>query len=233
MPTYSERKERWASSREQDSSSRESSSKRQFWCARRHWYGRIMMELPSFANKLQETTSVGKRLPFCAFNGKDSDICPYGFSLTPRLGGSDVFIDIGDKSWGVLSCQRYFGGIDGNKSLHVGDQFLSIGANDFKVGRFPHTNTGWTLTEDRLVLHVRRHGLQVQQRQWLCWTRSLNFRARLVRFLPKRILRFRTYADRVTLSLVPAHPYLLVSDESSSFKPFPLSCVHGLLCSTA
>jgi IMP and pyridine-specific 5'-nucleotidase len=52
------------------------------------------------------------------------------------LGGSDVFIDIGDKSWGVLSCQRYFGGIEGNKSLHVGDQFLSIGANDFKVCRY-------------------------------------------------------------------------------------------------
>ncbi|KAG9549725.1 IMP-specific 5'-nucleotidase-like protein 1, partial [Aureobasidium melanogenum] len=66
--------------------------------------------------KTLEMTPVGKRLPFCAFNG-----------------GSDVFIDIGDKSWGVLSCQRYFGGIEGNKSLHVGDQFLSIGANDFKA----------------------------------------------------------------------------------------------------
>ncbi|KAI9721084.1 MAG: IMP 5'-nucleotidase [Candelaria pacifica] len=59
---------------------------------------------------------VGKRLPFCAFNG-----------------GNDVFVDIGDKSWGVLSCQRFFGGIEGNKSLHVGDQFLSAGANDFKA----------------------------------------------------------------------------------------------------
>lgn len=62
---------------------------------------------------------MGKRLPFCAFNG-----------------GNDVFIDIGDKSWGVLSCQRYFGGIQASKSLHVGDQFLSIGANDFKVRPF-------------------------------------------------------------------------------------------------
>lgn len=44
-----------------------------------------------------------------------------------------MFIDIGDKSWGVLSCQRYFGGIEKKKSLHVGDQFLSVGANDFKV----------------------------------------------------------------------------------------------------
>lgn len=32
-----------------------------------------------------------------------------------------------------MACQRYFGGIDGSKSLHVGDQFLSAGANDFKA----------------------------------------------------------------------------------------------------
>jgi IMP and pyridine-specific 5'-nucleotidase len=48
-------------------------------------------------------------------------------------GGSDVFVDIGDKSWGVRACQRYFGGIGRSKTLHVGDQFLSAGANDFKV----------------------------------------------------------------------------------------------------
>ncbi|PNS13777.1 IMP-specific 5'-nucleotidase 1 [Sphaceloma murrayae] len=66
--------------------------------------------------RILEVSDVGKRLPFCAFNG-----------------GSDVFIDIGDKSWGVLACQKYFGGIDGSKTLHVGDQFLSVGANDFKA----------------------------------------------------------------------------------------------------
>ena len=44
-----------------------------------------------------------------------------------------IFVDIGDKSWGVKACQRYFGGIDGSRSLHIGDQFLSAGANDFKV----------------------------------------------------------------------------------------------------
>lgn len=48
-------------------------------------------------------------------------------------GGNDVFVDIGDKSWGVRACQRYFGGIDPSKTLHIGDQFLSAGANDFKV----------------------------------------------------------------------------------------------------
>ncbi|KAF2644824.1 IMP-specific 5'-nucleotidase-like protein 1 [Massarina eburnea CBS 473.64] len=63
-----------------------------------------------------EMSEVGNRLPFCAFNG-----------------GNDVFVDIGDKSWGVLACQRFFGGIEGGKTLHVGDQFLSAGANDFKA----------------------------------------------------------------------------------------------------
>ncbi|KKA22312.1 IMP-specific 5'-nucleotidase 1 [Rasamsonia emersonii CBS 393.64] len=63
-----------------------------------------------------EKSEVGRRLPFCAFNG-----------------GNDVFVDIGDKSWGVRACQRYFGGIDPSMTLHVGDQFLSAGANDFKA----------------------------------------------------------------------------------------------------
>lgn len=84
-----------------------------------------------------------KRIPFCAFNG-----------------GNDVFVDIGDKSWGVAVCQEYFGkklasgggedsrfvqqdgagmrdgerkAIRGENTLHVGDQFLSAGSNDFKA----------------------------------------------------------------------------------------------------
>ncbi|KKZ68822.1 IMP-specific 5'-nucleotidase 1 [[Emmonsia] crescens] len=68
------------------------------------------------AQQTVELSSVGHRLPFCAFNG-----------------GNDVFIDIGDKSWGVLACQRYFGGIARSKTLHIGDQFLSAGSNDFKA----------------------------------------------------------------------------------------------------
>ena len=63
-----------------------------------------------------EMSPAARRLPFCAFNG-----------------GNDVFVDIGDKGWGVLACQRYLGGIEGSKTLHVGDQFLSAGANDFKA----------------------------------------------------------------------------------------------------
>ncbi|KAL6858191.1 IMP 5'-nucleotidase [Amphichorda felina] len=61
------------------------------------------------------------KVPFCAFNG-----------------GRDVFVDIGDKSWGVTVCQQWFGAgpgqsIRGENTLHVGDQFLSAGANDFKA----------------------------------------------------------------------------------------------------
>ena len=74
--------------------------------------------------KKLEMSEVGKKLPFCAFNG-----------------GNDVFVDIGDKSWGVLVCQNYFGtgltgegeSIRGERTVHVGDQFLSAGSNDFKA----------------------------------------------------------------------------------------------------
>ncbi|RFU25963.1 hypothetical protein B7463_g10369, partial [Scytalidium lignicola] len=70
--------------------------------------------------KKLEMSEVGQQLPFCAFNG-----------------GNDVFVDIGDKSWGVTVCQKHFGkeeeSIRGDRTLHVGDQFLSAGANDFKA----------------------------------------------------------------------------------------------------
>jgi IMP and pyridine-specific 5'-nucleotidase len=48
-------------------------------------------------------------------------------------GGADVFMDIGDKSLGVQACQKWFGGISPSGTLHVGDQFLSGGGNDFKA----------------------------------------------------------------------------------------------------
>ena len=74
--------------------------------------------------KILELSSAGRsrRVPFCAFNG-----------------GRDVFVDIGDKSCGVTVCQRWFGAatpdgiIRGENTLHVGDQFLSAGANDFRA----------------------------------------------------------------------------------------------------
>lgn len=91
-----------------------------------------------------ELSPSAKRLPFCAFNG-----------------GSDVFVDIGDKGWGVLACQRYLGGIRGGATLHVGDQFLSAGANDFKA-RLACT-TAWIASPgetvqllDELSLHGSR-----------------------------------------------------------------------------
>ncbi|KAJ3332975.1 IMP 5'-nucleotidase [Blyttiomyces sp. JEL0837] len=48
-------------------------------------------------------------LPFCAFNG-----------------GSDVWLDIGNKLIGVKILQEFLGA-NGNETLHVGDQFLSTG----------------------------------------------------------------------------------------------------------
>ncbi|KAL9122117.1 MAG: hypothetical protein Q9187_001326 [Circinaria calcarea] len=66
--------------------------------------------------QIVEMSPVVKNIPFCAFNG-----------------GNDVFVDIGDKSLGVLCSQKYLGGIEGGKTLHIGDQFLSAGANDFKA----------------------------------------------------------------------------------------------------
>jgi IMP and pyridine-specific 5'-nucleotidase len=68
------------------------------------------------AQKVLELSEVGRRLPFCAFNG-----------------GNDVFVDIGDKRLGVLCCQSFFGGLKGGQTLHIGDQFLSAGHNDFKA----------------------------------------------------------------------------------------------------
>ncbi|KAL4976230.1 IMP-specific 5'-nucleotidase 1 [Aspergillus desertorum] len=98
-----------------------------------------------------ERSQVGSRLPFCAFNGcfpffvshylrhhpprrkSKPPMQPYMLMSITQAGGNDVFVDIGDKSWGVRACQQYFGGIDPSRTLHVGDQFLSAGANDFKA----------------------------------------------------------------------------------------------------
>lgn len=86
-------------------------------------------------------------------------------------GGNDVFVDIGDKSWGVRVCQQYFGGIDPSKTLHIGDQFLSAGANDFKVCHgiwmFLRSEVNWVC---RLVWRLQRPGLPVPQRPSSCWT---------------------------------------------------------------
>lgn len=40
-----------------------------------------------------------------------SEICEHWTNkLTVcSVGGNDIFVDIGDKSWGVLACQRFLG----------------------------------------------------------------------------------------------------------------------------
>lgn len=54
----------------------------------------------------------GPRLPYCAFNG-----------------GTDAWVDVGNKRVGVQVLQAYLG-VDVTESLHIGDQFLNTG-NDF------------------------------------------------------------------------------------------------------
>lgn len=66
--------------------------------------------------KRLEASSSGKRIQFCAFDG-----------------GSDVWVDIASKDLGVASLQGYFGGIHPKSTLHIGDQFASLGSNDFKA----------------------------------------------------------------------------------------------------
>lgn len=63
-----------------------------------------------------EVSKRAEKVNFCAFNG-----------------GSDVWVDIGDKRYGVRSLQKFLGDIPAGQSLHVGDQFASIGANDYKA----------------------------------------------------------------------------------------------------
>ncbi|KAG5929044.1 IMP 5'-nucleotidase [Claviceps africana] len=79
-----------------------------------------ILELSHLGSHAQPGGQGRKGIPFCAFNG-----------------GRDVFVDIGDKSWGVTVCQQWFGrqgtAIRGENTLHVGDQFLSAGSNDFKA----------------------------------------------------------------------------------------------------
>lgn len=64
------------------------------------------------------------------------------FRVCAFNGGSDVWVDIGDKALGVQALQRYLCRfhvdddtcpISKSESLHIGDQFASVGANDFKA----------------------------------------------------------------------------------------------------
>lgn len=76
----------------------------------------ILEEIVLTAQKSLDALHITNELNFSAFNG-----------------GNDVWVDIGDKKLGVLSLQKYLGGIGKHQTLHVGDQFASVGANDFKA----------------------------------------------------------------------------------------------------
>lgn len=82
------------------------------------------------------------------------------FTPLQSNGGRDVFVDIGDKSWGVTVCQKYFekqaAATGHNKlqirpenTLHVGDQFLSAGANDFRARSVG--TTAWIASPEETV----------------------------------------------------------------------------------
>lgn len=43
-----------------------------------------------------------------------------------QKGGNDVFVDIGDKRLGVLCCRRFFGGLRGGETLHIGGMLPCI-----------------------------------------------------------------------------------------------------------
>lgn len=83
--------------------------------------------LPKAKDESHHFTSIvtdvsGGDLRVCAFNG-----------------GADVWVDIGDKSLGVEALQHYLCKDSGkppiskSESLHIGDQFASVGANDYKA----------------------------------------------------------------------------------------------------
>ncbi|KAK6457518.1 IMP 5'-nucleotidase [Scheffersomyces xylosifermentans] len=98
----------------------------------------------SCSNKLHEIllapnprTSIGlSEEPTHEFIGSDDiKVCAFN-------GGSDVWVDIGDKSLGVEALQKYLCQDESlhhicpilkSESLHIGDQFASVGANDFKA----------------------------------------------------------------------------------------------------
>lgn len=106
----------------------------------------------SCSHKLSELLAeLGSKINVCAFNG-----------------GSDVWVDIGDKSLGVQALQSYLCRDESldicpilkSESLHIGDQFASVGANDFKARL--SACTAWIASPketveilDDLILHLK------------------------------------------------------------------------------
>lgn len=85
--------------------------------------------------QLEETVLVVQQVieSSLATTGSQAPPLHANIPFTVFNGGADVFLDIGDKSLGVQACQKWFGGIPPSSTLHVGDQFLSGGGNDFKA----------------------------------------------------------------------------------------------------
>lgn len=85
--------------------------------------------------QLEETVLVVQQVVETSLSSvrPDGKVIHAEIPFTVFNGGADVFLDIGDKSLGVQSCQKWFGGISPSSTLHVGDQFLSGGGNDFKA----------------------------------------------------------------------------------------------------
>jgi IMP and pyridine-specific 5'-nucleotidase len=76
----------------------------------------VQRKLNNYQQLAKLSSSSYTQLPFCAFNG-----------------GSDVWVDIGNKHIGVQILQDYLG-TKGHETLHLGDQFLSTG-NDIATRR--------------------------------------------------------------------------------------------------
>lgn len=90
-------------------------------------------EVVLFTKRKLEAFSPTETIKFCAFDG-----------------GSDVWVDIASKDLGVSSLQRYFGGIQPYETLHIGDQFVSVGSNDHKT-RLSGC-TAWIANPDETVM---------------------------------------------------------------------------------
>lgn len=75
----------------------------------------------------------GRRKPTTHERAKPVSLGGDAICFSAFNGGRDVWVDIGDKKLGVMSLQKYLGDLSGVETLHVGDQFASVGANDFKA----------------------------------------------------------------------------------------------------
>lgn len=92
----------------------------------------IVLSLLSRLHDLINNKDTQDRIKEAGYSKDDLRACAFN-------GGSDVWVDIGDKSLGVAALQEYLCkhkpdvSIHKSETLHIGDQFASVGANDFKA----------------------------------------------------------------------------------------------------